>query len=90
MRIRSFEDGSDDELGFEDGRDILEGVNDEVDLMGGESSFEFGGPESFGLEEVESLGSVSKEKKEEGRRKGQRGLKGGGRKVSSEGPRRAG
>lgn len=30
--------------------------------MGGESSFELGGPESFGLEKVESLRSGRKEK----------------------------
>jgi len=57
VRICSLQDGGDHELGFEDGRDVLEAVDDEVDLMGGEGSFELGCPESFGLEEVESLGS---------------------------------
>ena len=62
MRVCTLENGGDDELGFEDGRDVFEGVNDEVDLVGGESSFEFGCPEGFRLEEVESLGSEQMKK----------------------------
>lgn len=57
MRVCTLENGGNDELRFEDGRDVFEGVDDEVNLVGGESGFEFGRPESFRLEEVESLRS---------------------------------
>ena len=66
MRICSLQDGGDNELGLEDRRNVFEGVDDEVDLVGREGGFELGRPESFGLEEVEGLGSGRDERKEGG------------------------